>query len=184
LLTALGTLPVLLFRQAPRRLMDAMMGFAGGVMTAAACWSLLVPAIDTGGVTAAVVGLLAGAGFISIADQLLPHLHSEFPDEAKAEVRGESVNQRAIAEETLAVTGPGRNPPGAGDHAADFRIETLVVVRSLAFGKPRSPVESRCHDSRFGEDRTVAFGRRRSFLRHRRSGNTPNRSSSAAGATL
>ena len=85
LLTAIGTLPVLLFRTAPRRLMDAMMGFAAGVMTAAACWSLLVPAMAMGGLVPAVVGLLAGAGFIYAADQLLPHLHSEFPDEATAE---------------------------------------------------------------------------------------------------
>lgn len=84
-LTALGTLPVLLFREAPRRLMDAMMGFAAGVMTAASCWSLLVPAIDLAGVRPAVLGLIAGGGFIYVADQLLPHLHSEFPDEATAE---------------------------------------------------------------------------------------------------
>jgi ZIP family zinc transporter len=85
LLTALGTLPVFLFRTAPRRAMDAMMGFAAGVMTAAACWSLLVPAIDMGGLPPAVIGLLAGGAFIYVADQLLPHLHSEFPDEATAE---------------------------------------------------------------------------------------------------
>jgi ZIP family zinc transporter len=85
LLTAVGTLPVLLFRTAPRRLMDAMMGFAAGVMTAASCWSLLVPAIDLAGVWPAVVGLAAGGAFIYVADQLLPHLHSEFPDEATAE---------------------------------------------------------------------------------------------------
>jgi len=85
LLTAIGTLPVLLFRTAPRHLMDAMMGGAAGVMTAASCWSLLVPAIDMGGVGPAVVGLVAGGGFIYVADQLLPHLHSEFPDEATAE---------------------------------------------------------------------------------------------------
>ena len=84
-LTAIGTLPVFLFRSAPRRLMDAMMGFAGGVMVAASCWSLLVPSIETGGVFAAVAGLLAGGGFIYVADQLLPHLYSEFPDEATTE---------------------------------------------------------------------------------------------------
>jgi ZIP family zinc transporter len=85
LLTAIGTLPVLFFRSAPRRLMDSMMGFAAGVMVAASCWSLLVPAIDRGGVAAAVVGFLAGAAFLYAADQLLPHLHGEFPDEATAE---------------------------------------------------------------------------------------------------
>ena len=85
LLTAIGTLPVLFFRTAPRGLMDAMMGFAAGVMVAASCWSLLVPAIESGGVAAATAGLLGGAAFLYAADQLLPHLHGEFPDEASAE---------------------------------------------------------------------------------------------------
>jgi ZIP family zinc transporter len=37
LLTAIGTVPVLFVRSAPRGLMDAMMGFAAGVMVAASC---------------------------------------------------------------------------------------------------------------------------------------------------
>jgi ZIP family zinc transporter len=85
LLTAIGTLPVLFFRSAPRRLMDGMMGFAGGVMVAASCWSLLVPAMASGGVAAAAIGLLAGGAFFYFADQMLPHLHAEFPDEATSE---------------------------------------------------------------------------------------------------
>ena len=85
LLTALGTLPVFFFRSAPRRVMDAMMGFAAGVMVAASCWSLLVPAIELGGIAAAATGFLAGAAFLYVADQVLPHLHGEFPDEATAE---------------------------------------------------------------------------------------------------
>ena len=85
LLTAVGTLPVLFFKSAPRRLMDAMMGFAAGVMVAASCWSLLVPAIDRGGVMQASIGLLLGGAFLYLADQLLPHLHGEFPNEARAE---------------------------------------------------------------------------------------------------
>jgi ZIP family zinc transporter len=64
LLTAIGTVPVLFIRSAPRRLMDAMMGFAAGVMVAAPCWSLLVPAIASGGVFVAAVGLLAGGAFL------------------------------------------------------------------------------------------------------------------------
>jgi ZIP family zinc transporter len=85
LLTAIGTLPVLFVRSAPRHVMDAMMGFAAGVMVAASCWSLLVPAIASGGVTAATLGLLIGAAFLYLADQMLPHLHAEFPDEAVVE---------------------------------------------------------------------------------------------------
>jgi len=85
LLTAVGTLPVLFFTAAPRRLLDAMMGFAAGVMVAASCWSLLIPAIARGGLAPAVIGLLIGAALLYAADQLLPHLHAEFPEEARAE---------------------------------------------------------------------------------------------------
>lgn len=85
LLTAAGTLPVLFFTRAPRRLMDALMGGAAGVMVAASCWSLLQPAIEMGGTWPAVVGLILGGMFIYALDQLLPHLHPEFPDEASAE---------------------------------------------------------------------------------------------------
>jgi ZIP family zinc transporter len=85
LLTAIGTVPVLFFRQAPRRLMDALMGGAGGVMVAASCWSLLQPAIEMSGTWPAVVGLALGGLFIFTLDQWLPHLHPEFPDEAEQE---------------------------------------------------------------------------------------------------
>jgi ZIP family zinc transporter len=102
LLTAIGTLPVLFVGSAPRRLMDAMMGFAAGVMVAASCWSLLVPAIALGGVLAATVGLLAGAAFLYAADQMLPHLHPEFPDEAVTE--GPKVAWRRSALLMLAMT--------------------------------------------------------------------------------
>jgi zinc transporter, ZIP family len=54
-------------------------------MVAASCWSLLVPAIELGGIAKATTGFLAGAAFLYAADQLLPHLHGEFPDEATAE---------------------------------------------------------------------------------------------------
>ena len=87
LLTVIGTLPVLFVRDAPRRLMDGMMGGAAGIMVAASCWSLLTPAIDLGGPFRAALGLLAGGAFLYGADQLLPHLHPEFPDEAQPEGR-------------------------------------------------------------------------------------------------
>lgn len=102
LLTAVGTLPVLFARSAPRRLMDAMMGFAAGVMVAASCWSLLVPAMEAGGVLPAAVGVLAGGAFLYLADQALPHLHAEFFEEATTE--GPAVAWRRSALLMLAMT--------------------------------------------------------------------------------
>ena len=45
-LTALGACVVFLMRRPNQNVMDAMLGLAGGVMVAAAFWSLLSPAID------------------------------------------------------------------------------------------------------------------------------------------
>jgi ZIP family zinc transporter len=79
--TAAGAAIVLLTRRMSDRLLDAMLGFAAGVMIAASFWSLLVPAIDMAaaaggaGWIPAVIGFLAGGAFLRIADHFLPHLH-------------------------------------------------------------------------------------------------------------
>lgn len=84
-LTLLGTLPVLFVRHVNRRVMDGMMGAAGGIMVAAACWSLLVPALEVGSVLQVLAGLLVGAATLWGMDQMVPHLHAEFPEEAHLE---------------------------------------------------------------------------------------------------
>ena len=45
ILTALGASLVFFFKSANRKLLDAALGFTGGVMIAASFWSLLSPAI-------------------------------------------------------------------------------------------------------------------------------------------
>ena len=130
LLTAIGTLPVFFFTSAPRRLMDAMMGFAAGVMVAASCWSLLVPALASGGVLAATFGLLAGGAFLYVADQALPHLHAEFSEEASAE--GPKVAWRRSALLMFAMTL--HNFPEGMAVGVSFGGEDLGAAIALAIG--------------------------------------------------
>lgn len=79
--TALGAGLVFFFSGVRRWFMDAMLGFAGGVMLAASFWSLLAPAIEmaeaagTPGWIPAGAGFLMGSGFLYGADKVLPHLH-------------------------------------------------------------------------------------------------------------
>lgn len=75
LATGVGALPVLVTRRVPDRLLDALLGFAAGVMLAATAFSLIVPAIELGGIWPAVFGILIGAGFLAALDRLLPHTH-------------------------------------------------------------------------------------------------------------
>ncbi|MFN3763377.1 MAG: hypothetical protein ACK4WK_09290 [Anaerolineae bacterium] len=46
--TGVGALPVLFTRRVQERMLDALLGFAAGVMLAATAFSLIVPAIDLG----------------------------------------------------------------------------------------------------------------------------------------
>lgn len=79
--TALGSGMVFFFKNINKRVLNAMLGFAAGVMIAASFWSLLAPAIDMAeesGTTPwvpAVVGFLSGGAFLLIIDKILPHLH-------------------------------------------------------------------------------------------------------------
>ena len=79
--TALGASMVFFFKSINRKVLNAMLGFAAGVMIAASFWSLLKPAIEMAEVEEviawipAVVGFLFGGAFLLLIDAILPHLH-------------------------------------------------------------------------------------------------------------
>lgn len=80
--TVVGSASALLLgKQGASRFQSTLLGFASGVMVAAAVWSLLIPAIEFaeqgGGVgwLPASVGFLAGMGFMLLLDHFTPHLH-------------------------------------------------------------------------------------------------------------
>lgn len=73
--TGAGALPILFTSKVSDRLLDALLGFAAGVMLAATAFSLIVPAIELGGIWPAVFGILVGALFLAALDHLLPHTH-------------------------------------------------------------------------------------------------------------
>jgi len=105
--TALGAAVVFFTRQVNQRLLDAMMGFAAGVMTAASFWSLLAPSIEMAaaqGVTVWVppaVGFVLGGLFLRGSDAVLPHLH---PGARRAEAEGLTTSWRRATLLVLAIT--------------------------------------------------------------------------------
>ena len=83
--TALGAAGVYLSKEISRKLLDAMLGFAAGVMIAASYWSLLAPSIEiseTLGVPSYLppaIGFLLGGLVLWLIDRVLPHLHLWLP---------------------------------------------------------------------------------------------------------
>ena len=82
ILTAIGASLVFFFKSANRKVLDASLGFTGGVMIAASFWSLLSPAIDAVekqhelGLTSLpsflppAIGFFLGAFFLYFLDQV------------------------------------------------------------------------------------------------------------------
>ena len=75
LATGAGALPILFVRKVSDRLLDVMLGFSAGVMLAATSFSLIIPALEMGGIIVAVLGLSLGAITIHLLDRFIPHLH-------------------------------------------------------------------------------------------------------------
>jgi ZIP family zinc transporter len=79
--TVLGAATVFFFKTINQKVLDAMLGFAGGVMIAASFWSLLSPSIEMARSMGmipwlpAVIGFLIGGFFLRLVDRILPHLH-------------------------------------------------------------------------------------------------------------
>lgn len=142
LMTALGSTLVFFFKTINRKVLDAMLGFAAGVMIAASYWSLLAPAIEMAEESnlpawvPATSGFLLGGAFLWIIDKLLPHLHPGFP---KEEAEGLPTSWRRSVLLVLAIT-IHNIPEGLavgvafGALAADLPSATLGGAMALALG--------------------------------------------------
>ncbi|HPB69154.1 MAG TPA: ZIP family metal transporter [Candidatus Omnitrophota bacterium] len=141
-MTALGAAAVFLTKEVNRTVLDAMLGFAAGVMIAASYWSLLSPALEMSqdmGVWRwfpAASGFLLGGAFLRGVDYFMPHLHLGLPID-KAE--GIKTSFRRTTLLILAVT-LHNIPEGLavgvaiGAAAAGLPSATLPAALALAFG--------------------------------------------------
>ena len=131
--TALGSGFVFFMkRDMPAMLQKVLLGFASGVMVAASVWSLIIPAIEMGDGTAAVVpptiGLLAGFAFLLLIDYVTPHIH------ASGEAEGPKSRLSRTAKLALAVTihnfpeGMAVGVAIAGALTADFNMAGALAL--------------------------------------------------------
>ena len=94
--TTLGAATVFLMKnEMNKKVEKILLGFASGVMIAAAMWSLIIPSIEMAeeqGKVAwipAAIGFLLGMVFLLILDHLIPHLHleSDKPEGIKSKLK-------------------------------------------------------------------------------------------------
>tara|TARA_B100001105_G_scaffold241351_1_gene220689 strand:- start:155 stop:967 length:813 start_codon:yes stop_codon:yes gene_type:complete len=141
-MTALGASAVFFFKTVNRKILDTMLGFAGGVMIAASYWSLLQPAIEMSesmGIAPwlpPAVGFMLGGAVLYIMDKVLPHLHIGYPKDA---AEGVETAWHRTTLLVLAITlhnAPEGLAVGVafGALGADLPSATLVGAVALAIG--------------------------------------------------
>jgi ZIP family zinc transporter len=76
--TIIGALLGFAFKKISHKFTDITLGFAAGVMLAAAVLGLVLPSLEHGGkygIITTVIGIFAGAFCLNLVDKLVPHLH-------------------------------------------------------------------------------------------------------------
>ncbi len=139
--TSGGAAVVFFFKEFNRTTMDAMLGFASGVMISASFWSLLAPSIamsrELGWLPwfPPLLGFLGGGAFLWGLDKILPHLH---PGDGNSP-EGIQTGWRRSALLVFAIT-LHNIPEGLaigvafGAIAAGLDTTTLMAATSLAIG--------------------------------------------------
>ena len=149
LMTTLGAAVVFFFRrQATAMAQRIFLGFAAGVMTAAAVWSLLIPAIEEAeaagmvGWIPAAGGIIVGVGLMIALDGLLPHLHpgAREPEGAKSKLKRTSLLIFAVTlhniPEGMAV---GLSFALAAQHGEDPALYAAAMALAIGIGIQNFP---------------------------------------------
>lgn len=80
LMTGVGAIPIFFTKNITDKMLDALLGFAAGVMLAATSFSLIIPSLEAsgGGIKGALItglGIFVGAVFLDLTDKYSPHVH-------------------------------------------------------------------------------------------------------------
>ena len=76
--TVIGALLGFAFKKISHKFTDITLGFAAGIMLAAAVLGLILPSLEHGGkyaIITTIVGIFVGAFCLNLVDKLVPHLH-------------------------------------------------------------------------------------------------------------
>ena len=94
-LNLLGASLVFVWRDPSERTLDGALGFAAGIMLAAAFTSLIIPGIETysnGNPIPVLVGVALGALFLDRSDVLIPHAHYLVTGRLRSDASGSGQN--------------------------------------------------------------------------------------------
>lgn len=122
-----------LCKRIPHRFHDAILGFAAGVMLAAAVIGLILPAVEAGGdhgIWVVVLGIFCGAFFLNLIDRVTPHLHHLTGLDREAHQNNAQINKLLLFVLAIAI----HNLPEGIAAGVGFGGENISNAMTVAFG--------------------------------------------------
>ncbi len=132
--TVIGSIIGFAAKKISHKFSDIILGFAAGVMLAAAVFGLILPSVEAGGrfsVIITVLGIFCGALCLNLVDRLVPHLHSLVGDEQENHPKGsEAVNKILLFVIAIAI----HNFPEGIAAGVGFGTGNTVDALTIAIG--------------------------------------------------
>ncbi len=132
--TGLGAMVTLVKSEFSRWTMDSLFGFSTGIMLSASFFSLLQPALESGGIITASLGFLSGALMMYGSDMFIPHKH---PGEQRIDENKSKRLWKIIAAITLHNIPEGLSVGvvfGSGDLRAAWGLTSGIALQDFPEG--------------------------------------------------
>lgn len=104
--TIFGSVIGFLFRKISHKFTDIVLGFAAGVMLAAAILGLILPSLEYGGkfgLLITVAGIFAGAVCLNLIDRLVPHMHKLVDSDAEQHPNSANISKVLLFVTAIAI---------------------------------------------------------------------------------
>ena len=140
--TVIGALLGFAFKKISHKFTDITLGFAAGVMLAAAVLGLVLPSLEYGGeygIITTVIGIFVGALCLNLVDKLVPHLHKLMGTDSEEHSNNASISKVLLFVAAIAI----HNLPegiaagvgfGSGDNSQALLIAGGIALQNIPEG--------------------------------------------------
>lgn len=133
--TVIGALLGFAFKKISHKFTDITLGFAAGIMLAAAVLGLILPSLEHGGkyaIITTIVGIFVGAFCLNLVDKLVPHLHKLMGADIEPHNNNADLNKVLLFVTAIAIHNLPEGIAAGVGFGSDNPSEALLIAGGIA----------------------------------------------------